>query len=837
MALRILLFGIGLLLGYAGKRWSAKRGTWAPTFPQAVAGGCVFLVVCWAAWQLVAWLFFLPRNLLHYAPIDALVVGMAAGWILADHQADAEQPGPNVRQAPSTGGPREDAAMSAGSARKTPESSRPDLQWLAPLTSAARTTVTSLGLLILALLGLAPPHFWGQIFERLEGFKAAGLELNFGTAAGQDVAQSISASATVPDISGRTKPEDRHGFVRQRLDRMRSLTHPYEATESGQALLDTNATALLYAQATDVLRPTRTHREQDAGQIYEMPRDVLRDRALLLHLHLGAAATDTRVHHTRIREAERRSPGLISDLNGVASAQGELLARFAPHVACVAEVISETNDRRLLEYQTLGVVEDLYHVARLWSSLEKVHTFRHLTGAVLPVAVARDIDTAEDELREHAKRLSSRLRKFTRWADGTIGAWRAARSVSEFKPLPPSPGVLAIAANDQTGRPVLQAVGPSRALGTLDDATGGNEEHFSATGGGPPGERPSASPRHPKAPQSKHCDFGPTNVAAPERYIVRALLPPEPGGQSELEKGSFTPYLTIFVAQALSAMGDHRAALRLLVTWQNDLRDLIGIAKDDSAVWSKVDPDARAALRLGLRLARRTEQFLLNSEWFELIAFAETLILQNLSEHTELGLPATEQGTHHLVTRLFPAVFARISQDTKLPEWRSSAAPDWRIAWAKDCRDASHAWRQTLTLSYATWVKAYLDLRNKNLIQPDDITTTDVEFADLINELNLECFPSELKPRDFGRQRAEFALTGVAIKLNLIVTQRLGSDSRQDLKQTLQASVRRTLSDLQRSKLEGGGANDLERMVFEREDALLSSAKSIKARLDAFAAR
>lgn len=237
MAFRILFFGLGLWIGYVWRRLHPPRDGSTPSLILMVAGGCVVLLVSWAAWQFVAWLFFLPRSLLAYVPFDAFIVGMAAGWILADHHSEAEHAGNTASQdanAPANAASAPDARASSGSGA----------HWLSSVTSAARTAVTSLGLLILAVLGLAPPHFWGQVFDRLEGFKAAGLEFSLGTAAGQDVAQSILASATATEVLGPNSRQERHGFIAERLQRVHTLTHPHDPEKASATALMGNPTVL-----------------------------------------------------------------------------------------------------------------------------------------------------------------------------------------------------------------------------------------------------------------------------------------------------------------------------------------------------------------------------------------------------------------------------------------------------------------------------------------------------------------------------------------------------------------------------------------------------------------
>ncbi len=858
MALRILLFGIGLLVGYASRRRSLRRGARAPSLPLAVAGGCVLLLASWAAWQLVASLLFLPRSLLAYAPLDALVVGLSAGWILADHQVDAEQvmaadadarPGGTEGGDATPGAAKAPPSPSKGapSAPRAHEPAKPGLEWLVPLTSAARTTVTSLGLLILSLLGVAPPQFWDQVFNRLEGVKAAGLEITLGTVAGQDVAQSISASTKATEVLGPTSREERHGFIDQRLERIRTLTHPHDLRKTHETSLVSDPTLLLYVQA-EVSNPEEEgasdrgaapSTSKAAESVLPPPRDVARDRALLLHLHLGTEATDTR--------RRRPPPGQLdepaAELGRLGKVQEQFLARLATHVACIREIVKETSDRRLLEYQTARVVEELYLLTRLWSSLEKAHTRHYLsllrsgppgtdeTAKRAQDASRGEIRRAEAELRYHANRFSQRLYEFAWWADNTILVWRAARPEGgRLSPVPLSPGDTIVPHAEYNGRRMHSPATPVIAGTVAGQPADGSP---ATSGGGSPNRPTWARPERPReGPRaSRHCDSREDNVRAPENYIVSIFAAATHAGgrgRSEFEEGGFTPYLTIFVAQALSAMGDHTAALRMLVAWQKDLNELVAVAKGEASV----SPDTRRwakALPGESGRARQIESFLLAAEWFELTTFVETLIVQNLSEGTEFALPPTEEGALHAVTRLFPAVFARISQDTSLREWRAATI--------LECRKPTNAWRQALVLSYASLVKNYLDIRNKNLIQPDDITSADLGLADILEHLNLECFPDQLEAKDFPRQRAAFSLTAAAIKLNLLVTNRISSDRKQELRQSLQSSAQRTMRELERSKTKAEGTSDLDHLVFARDDELLNSAKSIKARLDTFARR
>jgi hypothetical protein len=821
MAWRICFLGLGFLAGYVACSWTAHRHASRPRLRGVLGVGVLGLILVWTLWQAVAWRFFLPRDLLTYLPLDALVVGVAAGWIVADHKPEVVASGRADASRPSRGlGPR----SSDGAGHAQPSGAQPrdaeappdgrapsrGADWLTRVSDSLQGAVTTLGLLLLFLLGTAPPQFWAQLFERLEGIEAGGVEVRLGTAAGQGVAQSIIASTTAPEVLGRTRREEHHGFIPHRLERMQSLTHPPAVTQVRDATLGQNATGLLFAKPV-----TLSTRSAAAGAgMSPAVRDLQRDRAMLLHLHRGARATDTRAQ-AAVSAAGDDPVGFFKVLG---KAQEGVLARLAPHVACVHEVISETSDRRLLEYQTARVVEELYRLARMWSSLEAAHLHRHLQtfdqaprSAGQGAAERNALRAAREELNRQAHRFSIALYDFTYWADTVIYIWRSARPAlpegARSTSTAPSLTARAGAADASAGAPT-----------TAPSAQGGGEGAVATWWHRPAWLAPDVVRTRPV---SRHCSFERRDIMEIENY-VKSL------GDDDFKNHAFTPYLAVFVAQALSAMGDTTAALRLILNWQSDLENLLKLIRGRSlshlhaASWMQ-DTHQMHEQNEYERL------FLFTAQWFELTTFADMIILQQLSEQSNFPLPPTENGLHHLTARLYPQIFALLQQDTTLREWRRDTS--------RGCKSPSHSWRQPLVLSYATWVKSYLDVRNKNLIRPDDLTAGDVELADMLAALDLECFPDEMDVPSRNRQRAEFDITVAAIQLNLLVTHKLDADQKQERRLRLQASMQRTIHLLERETPLDRASPSAESLIFAREDSMLSSAKSINTRLDQLSRR
>jgi hypothetical protein len=579
---------------------------------------------------------------------------------------------------------------------------------------------------------------------------------------------------------------------------------------------------------------------------------VQRDRAMLLHLQLAGAAVDTRQDRgIPAREGGRFGgqiePAMLTDLQSLGGMQERVLARLADHVACVNEVITETHDRRLTEYRTARVVEELYMFARIWQSLERSHVMARLGVGHAVGDAARA--AAFQELQVRANLLSQRIKEFTWWADNTIEALRAGRSERTA-----TIGTGATPPGREPGRRE-----PPLPHATIVVSAGGVP--VLALPEGVPGQPAARGPSPPyraldvrkDTPSSTHCDFRTTKVEAIEDVVnpvpvgrVRRL---SVSGEDDLRRADamfaeygFTPYLVTFVAQALSAMGDHNAALRLLVGWQQDLAWLVQLAGSPDAMADRAGPSLVPRIRVALppeaENVRRREarRLLLAAPWYRLTTFVDTIVLQELSENTDFAIVPTENGLRHLVVRLFPDVLAQVSQTNMLPDWRGGAD--------RKCRRPSHAWMQSLVLSYATWVKNYLDKRNRNLVRPGDVSEQDVEFADMIAEIDQECYVDVLFDEQGARHRAHFAVTAAAIKLNRLVDSRYDADLREGLRLHLETLTRRAIFDLERiADHERAGVSSerargpLERLIFHREDLALRTARTIKTRLDTLAGR
>lgn len=779
--IRLLAFAAMMLLVYwlrLGQwwrpEWRAKSSRFHDISLLIILAATMLLM--WLFWKATGWAIFLDTGFFTVIPVDAAVAGLAVGYILADQQLGAEQAVRSEAERLLQQPENLDAA--------TKYSILGHMKLLPKALANLQNAVPTLILTALAVLAVVPPTFWFRMFDRVNNFKAAGVELTLGPVAGDKVTQEIRSAAPPRNPLGGSGTNNRHGFSQARIERMETLTHP--ATFRSQPGVQASASAPLWVNPTAYLFTqiqNGTPERSSAG----VPglariRDVDRDRAVLLHLQLGSEALDTR-NAPPAQGLRPATSSVAMSVRNLGATQASLLALLKPHVACLRQFIEDTGDRRLLEYRTRRVAEELYLFAQLWTSIEHAEVLR-LVGP--GTSQDRGIDAeARAWLLRHGGRLSDTLDHLIQWTHDFRHRLVLLRKPVPVPFLPPGPvtdppSSVQIAANASTGSSAeIRPAESDMPLPASCQASGANHAIFTA---------------------------------------IRALLGnqgPEPGATRLDSFGShgFTPYLVTFVAQALSALDDHAAALRLLTDWYEDLNRLIQAAEKGEPNAIPGSADTRSLLRLA-------------APWYHLSIFIDIIQLQTLSENSDLALPRTEEGLRHLVMTLFPDVLDKIKQNRMLPDWQDG----------KQCRAPSHSWRQPLVLSYATWVKDYLDLRNAKLIRPSAVTQSDLDFAEMLGKLNLECFRDELRNSwDQDQQRADFALTEIQIRMNELVLDSVDPRRRDELGLILEQKVNRTIDALAGRVAIIKQESLLDRIVFGRNEAVISaleSARSLKAHLE-----
>lgn len=787
MHFRILLLGLGFLIGYNGRNWlrNSGAGVLSPlTTAAALLVGLAVVFLAWTLGEVLAWAVFWGRNPLLLLSLDALLIGVAVGVVFADQQPAVEQRSKRQAGVPT---------RAPGAAAKRQGAPQRFAEALQSMSEAWKNLGSGLTIVALLVLAVAQPSYWEHAFHRLKNIEVGGFGIELGPAAGQGVTETIQASAP-PEPIGQQRERDRHGFTQPRLDRLQTLTHPPDVPfrpDGVRERLASNPSGFLGIASVKRLGSGDGGAEEarSGGGGRDPPRaltnSVLSDRALLMHLLSGADAVDTSKAGADTAPSAR-SVDSRDRLWDLAATQERVLSLLAPHVACVREYVALTHDRRLLEYETLGVVEHLYRFTRIWSSLERKMALRHLRAEQSPEgAFEGSFEEAYGELKRQADALTGKLNMFGNQTRHRINAWNVGRET-------PPPAAEPLRA------PVSQGVGDSghrfAGISTVAMAAAGRDQPTQPPGAG-------------------SCSEGTATLA--EFVTGRGGTA---GNVSRLfEKGGFTPYLTIFMAQILSAMEDHPAALRLLIEWQSDLEELRRAAAERPRSTRRPTPP----------LYER-DAFLAVSTYHRLSAFIDMVILQQLSENASLALPPTEEGLRHLIEELYPDVFLLIRQDVHLKEWRAGHTDH--------CGRETHSWRQNLVLSYASWLKAYLDLRNQKLVKPEYVEKQDLEYATLLGELNLTCFSKELDTTvKRAEQRAHFAVSSAAVRLNRLVQRGTPVRLRQTEQASLEAALRSSVESLERTRKPKRGAepgHNLHDLVFGQEDQLLSSAKRLKARLD-----
>lgn len=781
--LPVLAVALGIWLAYSwrigGRGGPGAQPSSTPAPPRglyaavalafAAAALLEYLPVYWAVKD--GTLDIARQNLADLLPLHAFLIGGLVGFLFADQTLADERA---AAQAAGRGGD--------GEAKQ----------------GVLRTAIANAGIAVLVLAAVIPPSALMRLMNRLQIFEAGGVKLAFAGGGGSNLAEAIRTASPPRSQWTGGSPSGKGGFVPIRLDTMVELTHP-PSVVSGDPRAGVFRNAVGYISAELGPAPPVLPDRDASGYT----RRVQRDRALLWEMEAAAAEPGA--------EPPAAVQGRLRDLG---RAQEVFLAMFAQHVGCLAGFIEATRDRRLVDYRNVHLVQELFVLAHTWSKYEKRIALEGIfaPGAArrappaavagrFPQAVAAGALSARNTPGKAGTRAGS-------GAAATVAAAAAAASVAQAagSDAPPQAAVAGGDVSEQLGVGLRSLHGPLSSFNTWIEHVMGS---WSAA----------ASATLQEREASAACGKGKTALPALEGSLARLSR-----DDALLASGGFTPYVPIFVAQALSALDDHGAAVELLVDWLDDLDEVEAAARRHG----QTGHEAQTA-------------------WFRLQTLIEALVLQKLSESSADGVPITLPTLRATLDVVFPAVLGKLADTETMSAWRNGSAA---------CRAPDQRWKQGLVLSYFSWIKEYLDLLQRDLADdPSRLTERDVLRAGLIADINFDCFDwilvEETKRRadptalavERAASRVEFTTSAAAIRVLENESARLRGSAAEDGDKPLRRAAKELREAIEklaaadehdRSFNQPLRAGSLRRLIFpDPRQELLSNARAVLVRIEA----
>jgi hypothetical protein len=280
-------------------------------------------------------------------------------------------------------------------------------------------------------------------------------------------------------------------------------------------------------------------------------------------------------------------------------------------------------------------------------------------------------------------------------------------------------------------------------------------------------------------------------VACPVHTRSPAIFP-------DLRAG-FSPYLTLFAAHLLSAIGDHISAVRLLADWLIDDEEI-----------SAADRQAGSEFRAPL------------NAWMRLRVYSQLATIQRLSEGQELAVPARAEMLRHLIS-----IYEGIIANQPLSIWSSNET--------QSCLSQPNSWRQALMLSYYLYIKEYLDNMNIRPSVIEDIRSADFNYARTLATVNTRCFSRIFQGDSAIEQSAQFVLTYIATGLSWIASRGAVESEKISFVREARLRLRDIIGELER--MPGRNASSrpspIEELIYGRtEQHLLEAARALKLRLE-----
>ena len=691
--MRLILLSLGLVVGYVLCRAFAVRSRGAVSSPAAMAAAlCIALcaaLLMGAIEEAVAWAVFWRRDWFERFPLDATLVGLLAGAILADNRSSPSparppSPLPGAVQGRATGG-------TAGPAAAIP------------------TILLAVALGVLLLLAAVPRTAWSSLVSRTQAVSASatGFSVSFSPAEARSIGQAIRAVAR--PLTPTQQHSDDVGFITSRLQVMESLVSPPDYRRlSGDVLSAADMFQTLHAtrvilSGPDLAGPVKVGVSQS--------HFIARDRATFWMLH------------------DRSDPdfasGLGKEVAAFASGQEMFLIALRRHVACLKQRVDATGDKRILEYRNFPLVEHITAIARSLMRLEFDTTLRSIDPGHpgLPAGVVADLVAS---LNQEVTALEVALQEF---AGKTLAVAR------------------------------LRAADPT------------------------------------------------TRGAAAAACADAQVSLPDLASLWRDGKRGFAPYVPIFAAYLMSAIGDHAAATKLLADWIEQL----------NALERALPPDMRAFY--GPMAA-----------WLRLRVLTELYFVQRLSERSETAVPARIELMKYLAFEAFPAVLPGATRNL----WQRGAGRGGTLP----CRDPNEAWRQKIVLSYAQFAKDYLDYLVSNTALSGELNDADIRLARSLVGLDLECFPGIFATYAARvEQRAQFVSTFAIVTAawGQVPAGREAGGEVAKLQGEARLAIRESIADLERitSAQTPPAAETTERLVFgEPSRRVLETVRKVKQSLE-----
>jgi hypothetical protein len=645
---------------------------WGLVVLAAVAGTCLaYLPFLWTTRSEV--LLFAHRNFADMVPVHSFLVGSLAGYLLADQVV-------RLAQSPARRGGKEAAAP------------------IGP--GLLGTAIANGGVAVLMLAAIIPSSSFMPILGRLQNFEWGGVKLSFAGGNAGILADAIRTASPPRSIWAGNTQSSQDGFVPIRLETMIELTHPPLIEKPGENRGVFHSPSL-YILAEPDKAATTSPEERNTVRT----RRVQRDRAMLWQLARGAG--DGQIPQ-----------GLEGRLQELGRTQESFLALFSGHVGCLGGFIDMTRDRRLVDYRTFHVVQELFVLAHQWSKAEKRFALEAIRGPArdrgtppglqTPTATRVALPPREDRSRRYAGGSPAGTNAQPGGATATEGGGAAFDLKDRLEQLNKPVDKFAKWVRDVSQQWSAAGTSPRKDRDTVDRC----ENAYNTT-----------------IPSGDLFGSFLNRLAHTSRTASRDM---------DMRASGFTPYIAIYVAQALSALEDHGAAIELLVDWLEDLEEI----ETEAHRHNRRELDQQIA-------------------WFRLQVLVEVLVLQKLSEGSATGVPTNLAALRALLDEAFPSAFRELASIDAMPIWRAGPS---------GCFRPEDDWKQAVTFSYLSFVKEYLDLLQRDLASdPRRLTAADLNRADLLANTRLECFGAVLgkvedRPRRVVEFRTQFLTTVAAIR-------------------------------------------------------------------------
>jgi hypothetical protein len=202
------------------------------------------------------------------------------------------------------------------------------------------------------------------------------------------------------------------------------------------------------------------------------------------------------------------------------------------------------------------------------------------------------------------------------------------------------------------------------------------------------------------------------------------------------------PYVALFAAHLLSAIGYHQLAVSTLVDW---LEHFSRMTAQRAEKGFADDPQLLT--------------------WIRFRVLSHIWTVQRLSEGADQEVPIRLPLLRHLVM-----LHQQLLDREELSRWHGQSQ--------HTCHREDDDWRQVLILSYFYMLKEYLDFLNISPGAASQVKQRDFEDARMLASVNVRCFSQDNLTRSREDQTAQFVLTFVATGLTWVTSEGMEPDKR-----------------------------------------------------------